>query len=138
MRIHAGIVAVFLLIPGVASADEQHLSCNEISMTGPLFAGGISDTRGYHRTFEVQIAADQTTATISNNYNDAANTGTFPLKVSDATYEWNGAVSHNNGYDHFIIDRYTLTMRNISTPVTGGQVLDVTINYECRKLQKQV
>lgn len=42
--------------------------------------------------------------TVSNNSNDIANSGTFPMQLSDATYEWNGKVLYNNGYDHFVLD----------------------------------
>jgi len=121
-----------------ANADELHFSCSEVSIVSPLFDGGISATRKFHRVLEVQLAADKTSVTVSNNYKDDANSGTFPLTVADSTYEWNGKIIYNNAYDHFILDRYTIGLKSVSTPVPGGKVIQMQTNYECSRIQKQI
>jgi hypothetical protein len=131
-------VLAFTATPATA-ADGQHLTCDEISMSGRLFINGPADTRQYHRTLEVQIAADQATVEVSDNYGDKFNSGLFPLTISDAAYQWNGRIADpKTGFSHFVLDRYTLGMRSIETPAPGGTVLDVTINYTCRKGEKQI
>ena len=74
---------------------------------------------------------------VSNNYGDEYTAGTFPLQITDSTFEWNDNVAYNNGYDHFILDRYTSNLRGITTPVAGGKVIESQLNYTCEKLQKQ-
>jgi hypothetical protein len=122
-----------------AHADQIQLTCSELSMASPIFidTGGIRDTSSYNRTLEVSIATSLGSVTMSNNYGSSYAAGTFPLQITDSTYEWDDNVAYNNGFDHFILDRYSAQLHSVTTPVPGGEVIQMQVNYRCETLQKQ-
>jgi hypothetical protein len=109
-------------------------------MSSALFynTGGTSSTTEYHRTLQLSINTAQSTVSVTNGNGYDYESGTFPLRITDSTFEWNGNVIKGNiGYNHYILDRYTADLHGVSTPLPGEQVIEMTTNFKCEKLQRQ-
>jgi hypothetical protein len=129
-------IVAFCLATRAAYADSVTLTCSEISMSSPL-SGGVTSTNQYNRALQLVINPTANTVTVTNNYGNTYAAGVFPIKISDAAYEWDGNVMYSNGYNHYVLNRYTSEMQATNRAVPGGQVIPTQLNYKCQKLQQQ-
>jgi hypothetical protein len=134
------LTAAALCAAAAANADTIQLTCREVSLTSPIFSntGGVSDTTAYHRSLQISLDPILKSVDVSSSSANSMDAGSFPVDVADANYQWNGNVAYKNGYTHFVLDRYTMTMQGIGTPLPGHQVIQLTTNYECKTLQRQI
>jgi hypothetical protein len=126
--------------PRIAYADDIQLTCFEVSMSSALFydTGGTSSTTEYHRSLQLSIDTAQSTVSVTNGNGYDYESGTFPLRITDSTFEWDGNIIKGHiGYDHYILGRYTADLHAVDTPLPGERVIQMTINFKCERLQRQ-
>lgn len=132
------LIALISLTRITAYADEIQLTCVEMSLSSAIFPGGAKSTTEYNRSLQLTIDTANSTVAVSSGNGYAYEVGTFPLQVTDAAFEWNGNVIQGHvGYNHYMLDRYTTDLHAVNTPLPGQQVIEITTNFKCEKLQRQ-
>jgi hypothetical protein len=111
-----------------------------MSMSSPLFSdtGGTSSTTEYHRSLQLSIDTAQGMISVVNGNGYPYESGSFPLRITDATLEWNGNVPKGKiGYSHYVLNRYTDDLNAVNTPLPGERVIEMQTYFRCQKLQRQ-